>query len=114
MTQKFGWLRTIGKKFVALKESLELRAEEREAKRSSSMDTNPFLIQNRNKRFSTYRSELVHGIMLKPLDKFLDKEAAGEGSARSLLGGLWHFKDDEDESEDEDQKHEDDEANEQT
>ena len=32
MAEKFGWLRTIGKKFVALKENLELRAEEREAK----------------------------------------------------------------------------------
>ena len=38
MTGKFGWLKTIGKKFVALKENLELRAEEREAKRFSSMD----------------------------------------------------------------------------
>ena len=75
MAVKFAWLRTIGKKFIALKENLELRAEEREAKRFSSMDSNPFLIQNRNKRFSTYRSELVHGIMLKPLDKFLDKES---------------------------------------
>ena len=52
--------------------------------------------------------------MLKPLDKFLDKEAAGEGNDTSLLGGLWHFKDDEDESEDRTQKHEDDQANEQT
>ena len=114
MAAKFGWLRTIGRKFIALKENLELRAEEREAKRSSSMDTNPFLIKNRNKRFSTYRSELVHGIMLKPLDKFLDKEAAGEGNDTSLLGGLWHFKDDEDESEDKTPQHEDGEANEQT
>ncbi|MEC7578936.1 MAG: hypothetical protein VYD35_07230, partial [Actinomycetota bacterium] len=64
-------------------------------------------------RFSTYRSELVHGIMLKPLDKFLDKEAAGEGSDRSLLGGLWHFKDDEDETEDEIKKYEGDDSNEQ-
>ena len=114
MAIKFVWLKTIGKKFVALKENLELRAEEREAKRFSSMDSNPFLIQNRNKRFSTYRSELVHGIMLKPLDKFLDKEAAGEGSDRSLLGGLWHFKDDEDETEDEIKKYEGDDSNEQT
>ena len=71
MAIKFGWLRTIGKRFIALKENLELRAEEREAKRFSSMDDNPFLIRNRNKRFSTYRSELIHGVMLKPLDKFL-------------------------------------------
>ena len=87
MAIKFGWLRTIGKKFIALKENLELRAEEREAKRFSSMDDNPFLIRNRNKRFSTYRSELIHGVMLKPLDKFLDKEAKGEGSNQGLLGG---------------------------
>ena len=45
MAEKFGWLRTIGKKFIALKENLELRAEEREAKRFSSMDSNPFLIK---------------------------------------------------------------------
>ena len=114
MAIKFVWLKTISKKFVALKENLELRAEEREAKRFSSMDSNPFLIQNRNKRFSTYRSELVHGIMLKPLDKFLDKEAAGEGSDRSLLGGLWHFKDDEDETEEETSKSEVEADNEQT
>ena len=114
MTGKFSWLKTIGKKFVALKENLELRAEEREAKRFSSMDSNPFLIQNRNKRFSTYRSELIHGVMLRPLDKFLDKEAKGEGSDQGLLGGLWHFKDDEDETEDETKKHEGDDASEQT
>ena len=113
MAEKFAWLSTIGKNFIALIEILELRAEELEANRSSSMDSNPFLIQNRNKRFSTYRSELVHGIMLKPLDKFLDKEAAGEGSGRSLLGGLWHFKDDEDETEDEIKKYEGDDSNEQ-
>ena len=114
MAGKFGWLKTIGKKFVALKENLELRAEEREAKRFSSMDSNPFLIQNRNKRFSTYRSELIHGVMLRPLDKFLDKEAKGEGNDQGLLGGLWHFKDDEDEAEDETKKHEGDDASEQT
>ena len=32
MAIKFRWLKTIGKKFIALKENLELRAEEREAK----------------------------------------------------------------------------------
>ena len=114
MTGKFGWLKTIGKKFVALKGNLELRAEEREAKRFSSMDSNPFLIQNRNKRFSTYRSELIHGVMLRPLDKFLDKEAKGEGSDQGLLGGLWHFKDDDDEIQADAEKHEGDDSNEQT
>ena len=114
MVKRFTWLKTIGKKFIALKENLELRAEEREAKRFSSMDDNPFLIRNRNKRFSTYRSELIHGVMLKPLDKFLDKEAKGEGSDQGLLGGLWHFKDDGDETKDETKKHEGDDASEQT
>ena len=114
MAIKFGWLRTIGKKFIALKENLELRAEEREAKRFSSMDDNAFLIRNRNKRFSTYRSELIHGVMLKPLDKFLDKEAKGEGSDQGLLGGLWHFKDDEDETQEDAEKQDEDDANEQT
>ena len=114
MAIKFGWLKTIGKKFISLKENLELRAEEREAKRFSSMDDNPFLIRNRNKRFSTYRSELIHGVMLKPLDKFLDKEAKGEGSDQGLLGGLWHFKDDEDETHEDAEKQDEDDANEQT
>tara|TARA_B100000614_G_C14558969_1_gene496531 strand:- start:791 stop:1135 length:345 start_codon:yes stop_codon:yes gene_type:complete len=114
MTDKFGWLKTIGKKFVALRDNLELRAEEREAKRFTSMDDNPFLIQNRNKRFSTYRSELIHGVMLRPLDKFLDKEAKGEGSDQGLLGGLWHFKDDEDETIEDAEKQDEDDASEQT
>ena len=114
MAIKFGWLRTIGKRFIALKENLELRAEEREAKRFSSMDDNPFLIRNRNKRFSTYRSELIHGVMLKPLDKFLDKEAKGEGSDQGLLGGLWHFKDDDDEAQEDAEKQDEDDTNEQT
>ena len=114
MDIKFGRAKSIGKKFVALKENLELRAEEREAKRFSSMDNNPFLIQNRNKRFSTYRSELIHGVMLRPLDKFLDKEAKGEGNDQGLLGGLWHFKDDENETQEDTEKHEGDDSNEQT
>ena len=39
MAIKFGWLRTIGKRFIALKENLELRAEEREAKGSQAWMT---------------------------------------------------------------------------
>ncbi len=114
MAIQIGWLKTIGKKFVALKNNLELRAEEREEKSFSSMDDNPFLIQNRNKRFSTYRSELIHGVMLRPLDKFLGKEATGEGSDQGLLGGLWHFKDDEDETQEDAEKQDEDDTNEQT
>ena len=52
--------------------------------------------------------------MLKPLDKFLDKEAKGEGSDQGLLGGLWHFKDDEDETQEDAQKQDEDDSNEQS
>jgi hypothetical protein len=114
MAIQIGWLKTISKKFVALKEKLELRAEEREAKKFSSGDTNPFLLENRNKRFSTYRSELIHGAMLKPLDKFLDKESEVDGNDQGLLGRLWHFKDDEDEIQEDVEKQDEDDASEQT
>ncbi len=100
MVNKQSWFKNLGTKLVAVKQSLEKRAEERDEKRYSSLDDNPFNIQNRNKRFSTYRSELIHGVMLKPLDKYLEREARGEGANDGgLLGGLWHFKDDEEERE---------------
>lgn len=114
MVKKFVWMKTISNKFIELKENLELRAEEREAKKFSSADSNPFLTENRNKRFSTYRSELIHGAMLKPLDKFLDKESEDEGNDQGLLGRLWHFKDDEDEIQEDAEKQDEDDTNERT
>ena len=100
MKEKQSWIKNIGSKLSSAKDALEKRAEKREGERFSSLDDNPFDIKNRNKRFSTYRSEIVHGAMLKPLDKFLDQEARGEGSDDGLLSGIWSFKDDEDSDED--------------
>ena len=100
MTEKQSWIKNIGAKLSSAKETLEKRGEKTDGERFSSLDDNPFDIKNRNKRFSTYRSEIVHGAMLKPLDKFLDQEARGEGSDDGLLSGIWSFKDDEDTDED--------------
>ena len=100
MTEKQSWIKNIGAKLSSAKETLEKRGEKTDGERFSSLDDNPFDIKNRNKRFSTYRSEIVHGAMLKPLDKFLDQEARGEGSDDGLLSGIWSFKDDEDSDED--------------
>lgn len=102
MTEKQSWIKNIGAKLSSTKDALEKRAEKRDDERFSSFD-NPFDIKNRNKRFSTYRSEIVHGVMLKPLDNFLDQEARGEGSDDGLLSGIWSFKDDEDQDGDEEE-----------
>ena len=103
MTKKQSWIKNVGAKLSSAKDALERRGEKRDGERFSSLDDNPFDIKNRNKRFSTYRSEIVHGVMLKPLDKFLDQEARGEGSDDGLLSGIWSFKDDEDSDDDETQ-----------
>ena len=99
MAEKFGWL-NISEKFVALKEK-QVGTEEREAKIFKyGYQSIP---DKEHMAFPHTVLSLSMGLC-KPLDKFLDK-AAGEGSDRSLLARLWHFKDDEDESEDETQKH---------
>ena len=103
MTEKQSWFKKVRAKGAAVKALLEKRAEERGGERFSSLDGNPYKISNRNKRFSTYRSEIIHGVMLKPLDKFLDREASGGGSDEGLLSGLWSFKDDEDKAEEVDE-----------
>ncbi|MEG3586915.1 MAG: hypothetical protein VX353_06460 [Actinomycetota bacterium] len=100
MTEKQSWIKNMGAKLSSVKNALEERAENQSDERLSSLDDNPFNIKNRNKRFSTYRSEIIHGVMLKPLDKLLEREANGEGNDDGLLTGLWGFIDDEDQEED--------------
>ena len=61
-------------------------------------------------------ADQIHQIFTEPQTcyKFLDKEAKGEGSDQGLLGGLWHFKDDYDETQEDAKKHDWDDASEQT
>ncbi len=100
MEEKQSRIKSFKNKLTSIKDNLEKRAEDHSGERFSTLDENPFDIRNRNKRFSTYRSEIIHGVMLKPLDELLERESRGEGNDDGLLSGFWSFKDDEDQEED--------------
>ena len=63
----------------------------------SSFDGHPF--DRNNKRFSTLRSEFLHGKVLKPVEKYLEKHDRDEAESFGLFGSIWYFRDDDEEEE---------------
>ncbi|MDG1846562.1 MAG: hypothetical protein P8J01_09245 [Acidimicrobiales bacterium] len=84
-------------KFSKLKSYFQNLEQDEDKERFSSFNGHPF--DRERKGFSTFRSEVLHGIVLKPIDKYLEREDAGEGDDSGLLSGIWHFDDDEDDQE---------------
>jgi hypothetical protein len=84
-------------KFAKFKSYLQNLEKGEDKERFSSFGGHPF--DRQRKGFSTFRSEVLHGIVLKPIDKYLEREDTGEGDDSGLLSGIWHFDDDDDEAE---------------
>ena len=63
--------------------------------RFSSFDGHPF--DRNNERFSTLRSEFLHGKVLKPVEKYLEKHDRDEAESFGLFGSIWYFRDDDEE-----------------
>ena len=64
-----------------------------DTERFSSFDRHPF--DGSEKRFSTLRSEFLHGKILKPIDNYLEKEDEGDAGDVGFFGSIWQFSDDE-------------------
>jgi hypothetical protein len=89
-------------KFAKLKSYLQNLEKGEDKERFSSFSGHPF--DRERKEFSTFRSEVLHGIVLKPIDKYLEREDAGEGDDSGLLSGIWYFDDDDDDDDDDDEE----------